>query len=313
MKKMIFAAMLLIASGAQANDAGLENLKNSFAGLIKTSSKEFDRAAAMKTVSVVRGEEITKAHCDGIAAQIASNYKINPFECIHETGSSFNSMCGGRWGWQKNYLAKVSGTANLGAPYVAVIQLEGSEDGGYRSEISYYFLDAANRIIETQHIAANRKTGEILVYGITAIDGTGNIYISVFDKHYSISGGIAKDVSGTHRMEQFVSADGSTPSALLRNTVKNASDSSKDYQILSWDRADQKDWQDYQTSITHGTGYYVYDGKFYSNFSKPNFKSGLTIKNRGGREFCAYGSVKNDTSWATLPADQTAYSDCGNY
>ncbi len=313
MKKLILAALLSISFSAHASDAGLDQLKGSFAGLIQSSAKEFDKAAKMKTISVARGGEITKAECDGIAAQITANYKINPFQFIYESGSSYNAMCGGRWGWQKNYLAKFSGTSNLGSPYVAVVQLDSSENGAYRTEMSNYFLDASNRIIEIQHVSANRQTGEVLGYGITVIDGFGNLYVSVFDKNYSVSGGIAQDVAGTHRTEQFVSADGSSPYALLRNTVKNSTDPSKDYQILSWTRADQKDWQDYETSITHETGYYTYGGKYYSNFDKPNFKSSLTIKNRGGKEFCAYGSVKVDTAWTTFPSDRTAYDNCGNY
>lgn len=116
-------------------------------------------------------------------------------------------------------------------------------------------------------------------------------------------------------MERFIPADGSAVWPMLRNSVINHADPTKDYQIMAWDRADQKDWQDYQLPITlsDSGGYYNYGGKFYSTYGKPTFKSSITIKYRGGKEFCAAGDVKVDKQWASYPADQTAYYNCFNY
>ena len=57
-------------------------------------------------------------------------------------------------------------------------------------------------------------------------------------------------------------------------------------------------------------GYYNYGGEYRTN---PNYKSELTIKLRGGKEYCATGNVKEDQKWTQYPAVNTSYYNCVNY
>lgn len=305
-----FTMILAFSLNASASDVELDRLKLSFATLIKDSTVFLDLAATMKPISVKQGVEITKSDCIDLQSKIKANYQIDPFEFIHEDGASFNYMCGGQWGWRKNYILNQSGTTNMGLPYTMIVQLP--DDPSMPEFLVNYFIDSSYRIVEIEGIITEFSSKKILGYRIISVDKSDNLYISVFDEKYTITGG-AKDVSGVHTMEKFIPSDGSSPFGLLRNTVRNISDSSKDYQILLLDRADRTDWQSYQTQITHEYGYYNYGGKYYSSHTKPTYRSTLTIKYRGNKEYCAYGSIKEDLSWKSFPLNQKEREDCGNY
>lgn len=313
MKFLILLSMLYFPT-ANA-DPGLDKLKQSFSGLIQSSIKQFDKAATMKPVVLKKGAEISKTDCDAIAAKIKTNYKIDPFNFVFEGGSTTDAMCGGRWGYDKNFTQKISGATNMGQAYSLIIQLEEQNVWGSQNYITTYFIDSAYHIVEKQTLMTLVTTSELSGYLITSVDAGGDVYSSQYDKNYGISGGIAQDVSGTHTIEKYVPADGSAPFPLIRNTVKNKSDPSKDYQILLLERADQKDWQDFQLPITFAWdgGFYNYGGKYYANYNKPTFKSEITIKFRGGKEYCAEGDIKEDQKWTSFPADSSSYYNCVNY
>lgn len=78
------------------------------------------------------------------------------------------------------------------------------------------------------------------------------------------------------------------------------------------ERSDKKDWDEFQLPITHAWsgGFYNYAGKQYRT---NRYTSYLTIKYRGGKEYYANGSVKEDQKWSQFPADNKAYYDCFNY
>lgn len=281
-----FYLLILFSFSTAFADPGLYQLKQSFSGLMQTAKKEFDKAATMKPVVLKEGSKISKQECVDVQAKIRSKYKIDPFEFIYEGGSTYNSMCGGQYGIRKNFVQNVSGKSNLGLPYAFVIQLEGQDY--WREVISNYFVDSNYQIVEIQGLSFYPKTGELLEYDITSVDANENIYFSEFKKNFSV---LNKDIEGTQTIEKFIAADGSYPFSLLRNTVKHKTDSSKDYQILLMERSDKRDWDEFQLPITHawGGGFYVYAGKQYR---RNRFTSYLTIKYRGGKEYCANGSVK---------------------
>jgi hypothetical protein len=167
-----------------------------------------------------------------------------------------------------------------------------------------------HRIVEIQGLSFSKGTQKLIDTGITSIDTNGNIYIAVVNSDYSIAN---TDISGRHTIERVILADGSSPYGLTRNTVKHKTDSKKDYQAILLGRADKKDWQGFETSITHEDGYYLYGGKYHSSYDKPPFRSFLTIKYRGGVESCAFGSVDTDGAYAQFPADNKGYYSCFNY
>ena len=305
---MLAILLALFCSPAFSADAGLDQLKQSFAGLMQTATVEFNRAAQMKPTVLELGAKISKETCERFKSLIRKNYKLDPFDLFTENSTHSNFMCGGRYGYLQNHIQSTSGTTNMGLPFAMVIQLQ--DDDPFRRGISNYYIDSSYRIVEHQGLSLSVKTGELVEYGITSIDARGNIYLSTYTKNLLWVG---KDVEGPNRMEQFISADGMIPFPLTRNTVKDNNDPRKDYQIILLQRADQKDWEDYQLLITFNEGFYNYGGKYYSEFDKPKFRSSLTIKNRGGVEHCAVGSIKKDTAWATYPADQLQYEHCNNY
>lgn len=312
MKKMALSLVLLSfnAVAGITDDPGLNQLRQSFSGLIQSAPALLDKAATMKPIITPPGSAISADDCKVLATKIATNYKINPFQFVSETGSSMNGMCGGQYGFKKNFLLPQNGVSNLGLPYTMVVQLP--DDTGS----ALYFIDSSNHIVEIERQTVSKVKMTILSYAITAIDPSGNVFISVYDQNYSRTGGLATDVSGTHTMQEYVAADGSTPFPFLRNSIKNPTDPTKNYEILRITRADQKDWQDYQLPITYADvqgGYYSYGGKYYDPASMPNFQSSLTIKYRGGNEICSSGYVKTNTAWTYLPADATSYEDCENY
>ena len=139
---MRFIYLLILFSFSTAfADTGLDQLKQSFSGLMQTAKKEFDKAATMKPVVLKKGTEITKEDCADAQSKIRANYKVDPFEVIYEGGSTFNSMCGGQYGIRKNFIQNVTGKSNLGLPYAFVIQLEGQDY--WRDVISNYFIDSS--------------------------------------------------------------------------------------------------------------------------------------------------------------------------
>lgn len=307
MKKLILFAMVL-GSVAKA-DSGLDQLKLSFAGVIQSANSEFDKAAKMKVTPLAKGAEITLAQCEEIKNKIRGSYKIDPFEFIYEEGSTASGMCGGQNGFLKNFIVNRAGLTNMGLPYVMIIQLEHREPMSAWQSTSHYFIDSNNRVVEIQGISYWPPTKEMVDYSITSVDSGGNVYFSEWTKNYSVSG---TDIEGTHTIQRFIAVDGSYPFPLMRRLVKHKTDSSKDYGILMLEKSDQKDWQGYELPITHawGGGFYEYSGKY---FRKPKFKSSLTIKYRGGKEQCAYGSVKQDANWAQFPTDNKPYYTCMNY
>jgi hypothetical protein len=102
---------------------------------------------------------------------------------------------------------------------------------------------------------------------------------------------------------------------MMRSSIVNQLDHSKDYQIISLSRADRIDWQEYFLPITlsESGGFYNYGGKYYSTLGKPTYKSSITIKFRGGKEHCAYADIKADQQWTSFPTTASAYYDCVNY
>ncbi|KYG66999.1 hypothetical protein AZI86_08230 [Bdellovibrio bacteriovorus] len=303
----VISLLILFSVSTAFADQGLDQLKQSFSGVIANATKEFDKAARMKPLVLKKGTKISKDECEDAKSKISANYKVDPFEVIFEGGSTYNSMCGGQYGIRKNFVQNVSGTSNFGFPYAFVLQLEGQDFG--REVISNYFVDSSYRIVEIQSLSFYKKTGELLEYGITSLDQNGNIYSSEYTKNYSIAG---KDVEGTQTIEKFIAADGSNSFPLLRNTVKHKTDKTKDYQILILERADKQDWDNFLLPITHAWsgGFYSYSGKQYRT---NRYRSNLTIKYRGGKEYCAIGNIKADQQWSQFPADNASYYNCFNY
>lgn len=306
--KYLLLATILFSSVAHA-DPGLDQLKQSFTGVIQSATKEFDKAAKMKVAPLGKGTEISMAQCEELKNKIRGAYKIDPFEFIYEEGSTSSGMCGGQYGHLKNFLVKKDGKTNMGLSYVMVVQLEQREPMSAWASTSHYYIDADYRVVEIQGISYWPPTKEMVEYNITSTDADGDIYFSQWTKGYSIAN---TDIEGTHTMQKFIAADGSYPYPLVRRLVKHKTDSSRDYGILMLERADRMDWQGFELPITHawGGGFYDYAGK-YSR--KPNFKSSLTIKYRGGKERCAYGSRKQDTDWVQFPAANAPYYECFNY
>lgn len=311
-----FNSLLLILSLTSAfADSGLEQLKSSFSSVLNSSSLYFDQAATLKPYDLELGTEISKEKCEALAQKIVSASPLNPFEWSTNKFSFFQPICGGKWGWQKNFLLNKPGKSNLGLSYSKVIQLQGSENWDWREEVTQYFISDSFKIVEIQVIKKLKKTKELLQYSIDSSDQSGNIYMSSLEKNYSLSGGIAKDVSGTATTERYLSADGMLSYPLLRLTVKHTKDSSKDYQIIALYRADQKDWEQFFLPITYANigGVYQYNGIYKSTYESPNFTSSLTLKYRGGKEICSEGRIKTNTSTIHFPSNEKEYYDCINY
>jgi hypothetical protein len=304
------AASSIAPSTAPYNDPGLDQLKQSFATQLQAAPALWEKAAAMKPIITAPGKAITADECNALAAKVATNYKINPFHFIFENGSTINGMCGGEYGYKQNTIAFQSGVSNLGLPYTTVVQLP--DDTG----AALYFIDSNNRIVEIEGQTVDQPSGKITSYAITAIDANGNISISVYDENYSILGGLSGPVTGTHTMQQYIPADGSVPFPVLRETIKDSTNSANDYETIRLSRADVKDWQDFQLPITFANvvgGYYSYGGKYYDTSAEPTFQSFVDMKYRGGKEVCANGYIRAGSSWKSFPTDDTARTNCMNY
>lgn len=303
----LICCLLLLSFSTSFADTGLDKLKQSFSDLIQFANKKFDRAAVLEPIMLVRGAELTKEACADLQSKIRANYIIDPFEVFHEGGSTFDFMCGGRYGIRKNFIQNVSGKSNFGLDYAFVIQLEGQNY--WREVTSHYFIDSHYRIVEIQRLSIYPKTGELLEYAISSVDSGGDVYFSDFAKNFSI---VNKNIEGTQTIEKFISTDGSLPFPIVRNTITHKTDSNQDYQVLQMARADKKDWEDFQLPITHAWqgGFYSYTGKQYRT---NKYYSYLTIKYRGRKEYCASGSIKEDQKWFHFPLDSKAYYECLNY
>ncbi len=305
--RFLFLLALFSFSTASA-DAGLDQLRKSFSGLLETSKREFDRAAAMKPHLLKKGKEISKEECDEAQAKIRHNYKVDPFEINYAGGSTLHAMCSAKDSTRKNFIQEVSGQTNFGLPYVFVIQAE-IYDHPARERLSNYFIDANYRIVEIQSLAYFLNGSELLEYDITSMDAKGNIYFSQFTKNYRVA---STDIEGTQTMEKFIAADGSNPFPLIRDTVKHKSHSAKDYQSIYLLRSDKQDWDGFQLPITHAWsgGFYTYAGKLYGT---SRFKSSLSIRYRGGKEQCSFGYVEAEHQKVTrVPSDETLYYQCYN-
>ncbi len=306
MKKTFLALICLGMAGVANADAGLDQLRASFADVIKNSTKEFDRAAEMKLIDVKRGRKLELDECGILSQRAQLNYVINPFEMSFEQGVTYNYMCGGKFATQPNFVTTGAGKTNFGLPYMIVVQLEAREPN--RNQVTNYFFDSQFRIVETQVVNSRPGTTEALEYVISSVDANGNVYIKSFAKNFSLTN---TDIEGTETMERFITTDGAIPFPFVRHTVRHPTDSTKDYQLLRFERADKQDWDNYDLVITHAWdgGYYNYSGKY---LKQPNNASSITVKSRGGKEYCAIGSVNESGKWVSYPADQKEYYKCIN-
>lgn len=314
MKKIIYlSTIFFLFTNVTANDDGLHQLRQSFSNLIKSSGTELDKAAEMKPVLFdldSKEEKVSTENCKTLEKTIKSNYTIDPFEFTYANGSITRKMCATQR-WEKNYLLQKSGVTNQGLDYTTTIQLRFSTTKGY--QILNYFVDSSFHIVEIQSLSTSKKMKDIFSYRITSINKDGDIYISDYVKNLYIISGMNK-FNGANAIQMYIPADGSSPNSLYRSTLTTDSDPSKYYQVLSWSRSDKNDWENFETSITHQQGYYVYDGKYYSHDEMPNYKSSLTIKYKNGQEICAYGNVQSDKKLTFYPASNVNdYYDCFNY
>ncbi len=295
-------------SGAADTPPTLAQVRESFAQLAQTAQQQFDKAGAMKLIEVADGAPITSAQCDAIAAQVRPNYKIDPFKFDFENGTTFAPLCSSPFlPTQRFAVLTVSGTSNLGLPYVRVLQR-----GDARPEaapfVTRVFLDSNHRIVEEQYVDLDPVRGSP-EFVIKAVDAAGNYYELEWTK--SLIYDEKEDVRGTSTRQRFVAADGSTPSAVWRHHIAHPSDPAKDFTHVWLSRADRQDWQDFQLPITYGWsgGFYSYGGKYRD---WPKFSTTLQTKFRGSQEHCAMASISADSTGTDIPGDGS-YWTCFNY
>jgi hypothetical protein len=282
---------------------GLADLKQSFASIAEMAPALFDKAAAMKVLTVAQGQPITRQECEEILQKVRPNYKIDPNPKTY----AWMMLCGDAPHPQLFARLDAPGTSNLGLPYAMVLQSEFPEhvQPGVPFGIRW-FLDSNHRIVEKQYLDF-REDGTIYGFTIGAIDAADNYYESEFsaDTIYART-----DVHGVETKQRFIAADGSTPDRGLQRThVKHPTDPALDFTGVELTRADRRDWQDVQVLITLGTVSYAYDNDFHHRAA---FRTAFFTRMRGSEEKCMAGLVHEATSFTWVP-DELSYWTCSSY
>jgi len=306
--QIISIIFILSMSGICMADQGLDELKNSFKTSFPDYQRNVEAVSKLKPLEVKLGSEISKNDCEFIANKARFASVIDPFVFTYEGGSSEVSMCGGWWGWQKNFIVQQSGKTSLGIPYNFIIQVRSSRDEEKDLFYTNYFFDSGYRVVYIESLYYDYK-GKLHQFTIQTKDQSGNYLNNYFDV---LTGYPQKDVTGSTSIQIWIPADGSVASSILRKKIVDSKDPNHNFETWLLTRTDKKDWESFELPLTHSWsgGYFKYDGKYYSH---PRNRSWLMIKSKDGKEVCSFGDTLNAGRWISYPADSNAYYSCSNF
>lgn len=290
-------------------DQGLDEVRKSFQPNMNSYISNLDQAAQLKPIETVLGIEISQSDCEIIQEKAKATESIDPFVFLYEGGSSESAMCGGRYGFQKNFLLKKKGKTAFGRAYDFVVQLKTSSEDSKEMAFSSYYFNSLYQIVNVESIFFN-SLGQLHSFQVASKDTQGNYFQNYFDR---LTGYPQKDIAGQTDIQVWVPFDGAVSHSILRNKITDAKNPKHTIMTFLLSRTDSKDFESFALPITHSWsdgGFFVYDGKF---FNAPKNYSTLSIKFQDDKEVCSYAMSLKDGNWAQFPFDKTSFYECYNF
>ncbi len=290
-------------------DQGLDDVRKSFQQDMQSYLSNLDIAAQLKPLETNLGSEISKTECEAIQEKSKAAESIDPFVFIYEGGASEAAMCGGRYGFQKNFIVKKSGKTSFGKQYDFIVQTKTSKEESKEIAFSSYYFNSLFQIVNNESIFFN-YLGELHSYEVATKDTRGSYFQNYYDKSTSYP---QKNIAGRTDIQVWVPYDGSVSHSILRNKITDEKNPNHTVQTLLLSRTDVKDFDSFALPITHSWsdgGFFIYEGKYYN---APSNYSTLSIKFQDEKEVCSYAMNLKNKNWSQYPSDKNLFYQCFNF
>lgn len=312
--RFVLSCLFGLAAGALSANASATNLnqfREHFAPVVRSTDTMFDQAASMRIIQAPLGVRISRAACLQDAAAIRAGYVVDPFEFVYHGGTAVYHICGGPTGMNPIFSRAYNGLNQFGRPIAWVIQ-ELYRDQNAEA-VHETFMDGNNRIVEIDDIGYLPGTRQVIRFQITALDPAGNAYDLLWfaraaDQH--------RGLVGSYERETVVRADGSIAEPAFRLQQVDERNPARRIAILHYARSDRNDWAAFELPLTHSWrgGFYQYSAKNGPVWDRvPHDHSGLTVKLWSGVERCALGYEMTSGQTHTYPKNGNQYRFCENF